>query len=199
MRKYNPTDSEVFIDETGQVTFKYVQEDGPCWPGYKQVGTKMKNGKEVPNCVPIDEYNEKVNVQKALKKVKGLTKDQMQALITMPPSVLTSVINQLGMLVSSVEEETDDQRKAKFASGAAGGPNSSSKRKKMDEAPLVMSDMDIVKSLTQKIEDDLHKLKVKKQFEKGWGKVQALAKMAGYKVTKTAQAKGKTFRYDLKK
>ena len=200
MRKYNPSDSEVFIDETGQVTFKYVQEDnGPCWPGYKQVGTKMKNGKEVPNCVPIDEYNEKVNVQKALKKVKGLTKGQIQALMTMPPPVLTSLINQLGMLVSSVEEETDDQRKAKFASGAAGGPNSSSKRKKVDEAPLVMSDMDIVKSLTQKIEDDLHKLKIRKQFEKGWSTVQALAKLAGYKVTKTAQQKGKTFRYDIKK
>ena len=26
----------------------------PCWKGYVQVGTKMKNGKEVPNCVPID-------------------------------------------------------------------------------------------------------------------------------------------------
>lgn len=23
-----------------------------CWSGYKQVGTKMKNGKQVPNCVP---------------------------------------------------------------------------------------------------------------------------------------------------
>lgn len=33
-----------------------IKEKGPCWPGYKQVGTKMKNGKEVPNCVPIDEY-----------------------------------------------------------------------------------------------------------------------------------------------
>ena len=99
----------------------------------------------------------------------------------------------------TVFEETDAQRKAKFASGAAGGPNSSSRRKKMDEAPLVMSDMDIVRSILKKIEDDLDKLKVKKQFEKGWVKVQALAKMAGYKVTKTAQAKGKTFRYDLKK
>ena len=99
----------------------------------------------------------------------------------------------------TVFEETDAQRKAKFASGAAGGPNSSSRRKKMDEAPLVMSDMDIVRSILKKIEDDLDKLKVKRQFEKGWVKVQALAKMAGYKVTKTAQAKGKTFRYDLKK
>jgi len=203
MRKYNPTKSKVFIDETGKVSFMYqqegarevakeyprdrewqklvkkhkraieafqkgrdldskaekelvswamkngeiktddvdetdewlqniilanesVKEEGPCWPGYKQVGTKMKNGKEVPNCVPI-------------------------------------------------EEDV------------------------MDEAPLVMSDMDIVKSLTQKIEDDLHKLKIRKQFEKGWSTVQALAKLAGYKVTKTAQAKGRIFRSDIKK
>lgn len=25
----------------------------PCWKGYKAIGTKMKNGREVPNCVPI--------------------------------------------------------------------------------------------------------------------------------------------------
>tara|TARA_Y100000356_G_C11109144_1_gene208628 strand:+ start:40 stop:375 length:336 start_codon:yes stop_codon:yes gene_type:complete len=99
----------------------------------------------------------------------------------------------------TIFDETDDQRKAKFASGAAGGPNSSSKRKKVDEAPLVMADMDIVKSILDKIEDDLHKLKIKGRFERGWPMIQSLAKMAGYKVTKTAQAKGKTFRYDLKK
>lgn len=27
----------------------------PCWKGYKQIGTKMKGGKEVPNCVPVEE------------------------------------------------------------------------------------------------------------------------------------------------
>ena len=35
-----------------------VQED-PCWDTHKQVGTKMKNGKVVPNCVP---RNEKIEV-----------------------------------------------------------------------------------------------------------------------------------------
>ncbi len=25
----------------------------PCWPGYEMVGTKLKNGRRVPNCVPI--------------------------------------------------------------------------------------------------------------------------------------------------
>ncbi len=29
-----------------------VNEAGPCWKGYKQVGMKDKSGKQVPNCVP---------------------------------------------------------------------------------------------------------------------------------------------------
>jgi hypothetical protein len=27
----------------------------PCWKGFRAYGTKMKNGKEVPNCVPVEE------------------------------------------------------------------------------------------------------------------------------------------------
>lgn len=30
-------------------------KDNPCWDGYKPVGTKKKNGKTVPNCVPVSE------------------------------------------------------------------------------------------------------------------------------------------------
>lgn len=30
-----------------------MAEDGPCWNGYEQIGTKMLDGREVPNCVPI--------------------------------------------------------------------------------------------------------------------------------------------------
>lgn len=26
--------------------------ENPCWEGYEMIGTKMKNGREVPNCVP---------------------------------------------------------------------------------------------------------------------------------------------------
>lgn len=132
MRKYNPINSKVDIDESGKVTFK---EEGPCWPGYKQVGTKMKNGKEVPNCVPVSEAEE-------LEKELGL---------------------------------------------------------ELDEAPLVMNDMDMVKAILKKIEDDISKLSIKKNLEKAWPKVQALAKMAGYKVTKTAQQQGRIFRSDIKK
>ena len=30
-------------------------DDNPCWDGYEMVGMKEKDGKEVPNCVPIKE------------------------------------------------------------------------------------------------------------------------------------------------
>lgn len=32
-----------------------LKTDNPCWTGYKPVGTKKKNGKTVPNCVPTNE------------------------------------------------------------------------------------------------------------------------------------------------
>lgn len=32
-----------------------VVNEGGCWEGYKQVGMKEKNGKQLPNCVPVNE------------------------------------------------------------------------------------------------------------------------------------------------
>jgi hypothetical protein len=41
-----------------------ITEKGPCWKGYKQIGMKDKDGREVPNCVPIDENaKEQENVE----------------------------------------------------------------------------------------------------------------------------------------
>lgn len=69
----------------------------------------------------------------------------------------------------------------------------------VNEAPLVMGDLEILDTIMNKITADIAKDKLKGKFEKHWPKVQALAKMAGYGITKSAQANGKTFRYDLKK
>lgn len=69
----------------------------------------------------------------------------------------------------------------------------------LDEAPLVMNDMDMVDTLFNKIKSDMLKAKRKKQGEKNWPHLQQLAKMAGYGITKAGQANDKSFRYDLKK
>jgi hypothetical protein len=36
------------------------EDEGPCWEGYEQIGTKILDGREVPNCVPIKEEQSKV-------------------------------------------------------------------------------------------------------------------------------------------
>ena len=46
-----------------------LKEKGPCWDNYKQVGMKMKGGKEVPNCVPESWTQE--DIDENLRKVKG--------------------------------------------------------------------------------------------------------------------------------
>jgi hypothetical protein len=33
----------------------HTELKAPCWDGYEQIGTKIKDGKEVPNCVPLSE------------------------------------------------------------------------------------------------------------------------------------------------
>ena len=42
---------------------QYTEADGPCWPGYKQVGMKAKNGKQVPNCVPEQTYKNLTTIE----------------------------------------------------------------------------------------------------------------------------------------
>lgn len=43
------------VNEAKESKKKQDDDDDPCWDGYEQVGMKKKNGKEVPNCVPVKE------------------------------------------------------------------------------------------------------------------------------------------------
>jgi hypothetical protein len=53
-------------------------ENDPCWKGYKQVGMKDKNGREVPNCVPESVVKEAgipklfLKIEAVKKKIKAL-------------------------------------------------------------------------------------------------------------------------------
>jgi hypothetical protein len=67
-----------------------VNEASPCWKGYKQVGMKDKNGRQVPNCVPnesvvkeISGRTPKIFVKTAAveKKIKELMADRKKAVV----------------------------------------------------------------------------------------------------------------------
>jgi hypothetical protein len=42
-----------------------------CWEGYKPIGTKILDGREVPNCVPIKEEQAKVKEGFPIPSVEG--------------------------------------------------------------------------------------------------------------------------------
>ena len=55
----NETKSKDKQDVTADMDQFSMNEEGQldekCWDGYKQIGSKKKNGKMVPNCVPVSE------------------------------------------------------------------------------------------------------------------------------------------------
>lgn len=46
---------------------KWDNMEKACWSGYKQVGMKDKNGKKVPNCVPVEKARD-VETKEEIKK-----------------------------------------------------------------------------------------------------------------------------------
>lgn len=65
----NAMNKEQVEEETGQKLNTHLK--APCWDGYEQIGTKIKDGKEVPNCVPLEEIDKlKEDLYEALENIE---------------------------------------------------------------------------------------------------------------------------------
>ena len=83
----NPKKNNMFQPNSNDI----LDEMKPCWKGYKQVGMKDKNGKEVPNCVPINENMGESNnymfwqnlktIHHASGELLGMSQDEVDAMI----------------------------------------------------------------------------------------------------------------------
>ena len=62
----DPQERDIFFERVSEAFTGYMEEglseseelnekENPCWDGYEMVGMKDKDGKSVPNCVPIKE------------------------------------------------------------------------------------------------------------------------------------------------
>ena len=73
-----------FSSNEGMIKLTNLLENDPCWKGYKQVGMKDKNGREVPNCVPEGVVNEQTSYAfgKQQYTQKTLTPSQILDLAT---------------------------------------------------------------------------------------------------------------------
>ena len=62
---------------------KEKDKDDPCWVGYKQVGMKKKDGKEVPNCVP-----ESAKLESVLTLIRRIKEQKKTMLVARPNNLM---------------------------------------------------------------------------------------------------------------
>jgi Mg2+ and Co2+ transporter CorA len=62
-------------EEDLEEKLKPMKGDNPCWEGYVMVGTKLKDGKEVPNCVPEEDVTEEM-LEAVSRIMKGTNKNR---------------------------------------------------------------------------------------------------------------------------
>jgi len=86
-----------------------IKEASPCWKGYKQVGMKDKNGRQVPNCVPNESvvkegpmnlrggipkmYVAYLGLQKKVRELEDKQKELLQPYLTAKKSNNVTAIN----------------------------------------------------------------------------------------------------------
>tara|TARA_B100000212_G_scaffold339951_1_gene319412 strand:+ start:455 stop:1858 length:1404 start_codon:yes stop_codon:yes gene_type:complete len=137
----------------------FVTKSKGTWGGAdKDLAAKVRGKSE--------SIEESADIKKQLKKVKGLTKKQLQMLATLPSPVLTSMIQQLSSLVMS----EDLQEKSKLV------------------APMDA----VFDVLLNDIRKRMHK-EYRKNSEKGLKFINMIAQMTGKKVTDKEQQKNHLF------
>ena len=80
----------------------HTELKSPCWDGYEQIGTKEKDGKEVPNCVPLS----KESLSRTKEHTCSLSSDKTQFLL----GSLSSTGNKMSedwIQVDELEEESN--------------------------------------------------------------------------------------------
>lgn len=109
-------DGKLMRDDAHEKEQALTSADGPCWPGYVQIGMKEKDGKQVPNCVPADEaaLYATAGSKPAPKKdqIKGSDKNKKGSAAT------GKKVNFTEKIISALENKVETHNKS--VKGAAG-------------------------------------------------------------------------------
>jgi hypothetical protein len=100
-KAYNKEEVE-HIEEAG--TMQGGGKD-PCWKGYEMVGMKKKGGREVPNCVPKEEYEELV-----MDMIEeGYDMDQVREVIAAFEDGFEVIFEEDGVTINDTQEVLDEE------------------------------------------------------------------------------------------
>ena len=100
-KDYNKEEVE-HIEEEGK-----IQGGGkdPCWKGYQMVGMKKKGGREVPNCVPKEEY---IDIERDMLE-EGYTFEQVLEVIAAYEDGFEVIFEEDGVTINETQEVLDEE------------------------------------------------------------------------------------------
>jgi len=189
----NATGSAVATNEPIVRKKKKKKEDS----GYREIGTPelLKRYKED---TPGQEnaITESAKVRAALKKVKGLTKKQMDFMMTLPTPVLTTMINQLSSLVMGDDDEhpphVKDKEKEKKKVVLKGSLASVNEAQLMTDGKIVTGVLQVLDIITKRLKSEMGK-RYKKDAKDGLAYINSVAKMVGMTASDKKQVKNRMF------
>ena len=163
---------------------------------YREIGTPelLKRYKED---TPGQEnaITESAKVRAALKKVKGLTKKQMDFMMTLPTPALTTMINQLSTIVMGDDEHpphVKDKEKEKKKVVLKGSLASVNEARLMTDGKIVTGVLQVLDIITKKLKSEMGK-RYKKDAKDGLAYINSIAKMVGMTASDKKQTKNRMF------
>lgn len=97
----NAMTKEQVEEETGEKLETQLKK--PCWDGYEQIGTKIKDGKEVPNCVPLEDIDRlKSEIYESLINLEDEDLSDYELIDTRPANEYDDALNSSLNLASAV-------------------------------------------------------------------------------------------------
>ncbi len=134
--------------------------------------------------------------KKKLKNVKGLSKDVMQQLSQLPTPVVTSLINQIGMIVAGDEDEhpphVKDKEKEKKKVVLKGSLQSVNEARLMTDGKIVTNVSQVLDIIAKGLKKEMGR-RYKANQKDGLAYINNLAKMVGMKATDKKQVKNRMF------
>ena len=182
--------------------------------GYREVGTPellKRYVDDTPGQTHVMEGKKDMTAisswKKKLKNVKGISKDTIRQLSTLPTPVITSLINQIGMIVAGDEDEhpphVKDKEKEKKKVILKGSLASEERElahhltnvheaRLLVDGKLVTGVDQVLGVIVKKLKSEMGK-RYKRNEKDGLAYINNIARMVGMKATDQKQTKGKLF------
>ena len=167
---------------------------------YREIGTpellkRYKEDTPGQESAITESVKLKADILKKLKKLKGVSDALAQEIVKLPMPVITSMINQMGMIVAGDDEHpphVKDKEKEKKKVILKGSLASVNEAQLMTDGKIVTGVLQVLDIITKRLKSEMGK-RYKQDAKDGLAYINSIAKMVGMKATDEKQVKNRLF------